>query len=322
MILGLNAQGKTNLLEAIYYCAFAKSHRQKTDEGLISFNSPFASIKCYYWKNELHHDINVYITPKQKKILVDSTPIKKRGELIGQMYVVMFCPEDLSIVKGAPSERRKFIDRSLSQLYPGYFEALSRYYIALKNRNADLKQGGKSLDAWDEQLSIYGSEINKSRIKYVEDISKLAVGIHRYMVMREKLTLTHKVDEELLSPDTYVRALLRHRDKDLRFGMTSLGPHKEDIDIAIGDMPARLYGSQGQQRTAALSLKLAELKFITEKIGEAPILLLDDVMSELDKTRQSRLMSQIEGIQSFITTTHMELAHTGDIYTMRKGQIT
>lgn len=322
VILGLNAQGKTNLLEAIYYCAFAKSHRQKNDEGLIGFNAPFASVKCYFWRSELHHNINVYLTGKQKKIVVDGTAIKKRGELIGQMYVVMFCPEDLNIVKGSPNERRRFIDRSLSQLYPKYFEALSKYYIALKNRNADLKDGGKAIDAWDEQLARYGSVINQFRVKYVDEIGRLAAGVHRFMVMREKLSLSHNISEALLKQDTYIDALKKARDKDLRFGITGIGPHKEDIDIQLLDMPARLYASQGQQRTIALSLKLAELKFITDKIGESPILLLDDVMSELDKTRQSRLMSQIEGIQSFITTTHMELAHSGDIYTMRKGEIT
>lgn len=321
VILGSNAQGKTNLLEAIYYCAFGKSHRQKTDEGLIGFDEKFASLKCYYWRNELHHNINVYLTPGQKKITIDGSAIKKRSELIGRLPVIMFCPDDLNIVKGSPSERRKYIDRGLSQLYPKYFEALSRYYAVLKNRNADLKTGGKSIDAWDEQLSACGTVINKFRRKYVEEVGRLAGGIHRYMVIKEKISLSLPVDERLLSADSYMQALFEARERDLKFGVTTIGPHKDDIDIMIMGKEAKLFGSQGQQRTVALSMKLAELKYVEKNIGESPILLLDDVMSELDKTRQSRLMSQIGGLQSFITTTHMELAHKGDIYTMRKGSI-
>lgn len=321
VIIGTNAQGKTSLLEAIYYCAFASSHRQKTDEGIIGFDAGGASIKCYYWKNGVHHNTNVLLTPMQKKIVVDMSPIKKRGDLIGQMFVVMFCPEDLSIVKGSPKERRKFIDRSLSQIYPRYFESLTKYYVALKNRNADLKMGGKTLDVWDEQLAHYGCIINKFRKEHIKEIDSLAAGVHRYMITNEKLSVRNKIDDKFLDEHSYILALQGNRGKDLRFGVTGMGPHKDDIEIFIGKMPARLYASQGQQRTAALSLKLAELKFITNKIGESPILLLDDVMSELDKGRQNRLMSQIEGIQSFVTTTHMELAHGGDVYTVRKGEI-
>lgn len=321
VILGSNAQGKTNLLEAIYYCAFGKSHRQKNDEGLIAFDAGHASLKCYFWRNELHHNINVYLTPGQKKIAVDGCAIKKRNELIGKLPVIMFCPDDLNIVKGSPGERRKYIDRGLSQLYPKYFEAISRYYDVLKNRNADLKTGAKSLDAWDEQLCLYGSAINRFRRKYVEEIGRLAGGIHRYMVIKEKISISLSIDERLLDKDTYLTALRECRDRDLKFGITSIGPHKDDIDIIIMGKEAKMYGSQGQQRTIALSMKLAELKYVEKHIGESPILLLDDVMSELDKTRQSRLMSQIQGIQSFITTTHLELAHGGDIYTMRRGSL-
>lgn len=322
VILGHNAQGKTNLLEAIYYCAFGKSHRQKTDEGLISFDSQFASLKCYYLRDELHHNINVQLNHGQKKIAVDGSAIKKRSELIGKLPVIMFCPEDLNIVKGSPGERRKYMDRGLSQLYPRYFESLSKYYAALKNRNADLKTGGKSLEAWNEQLSKYGTVINKFRQKYIEDICAKAAGIHRYMVIKEKISLALNIDTRLLEEQSYIRALEQSREKDLKLGITTIGPHKDDVEITIMGKEAKLFGSQGQQRTIALSMKLAELKYIEAHIGESPVLLLDDVMSELDKTRQSRLMSQIDGIQSFITTTHMELAHTGDIYTMRKGSIT
>lgn len=321
VILGSNAQGKTNLLEAIYYCAFGKSHRQKTDEGLIGFDEKCASLKCYFWRNELHHNINVFLTPGQKKIAVDGSPIKKRSELIGRLPVIMFCPEDLNIVKGSPGERRKYMDRGLSQLYPKYFEALSRYFAVLKNRNADLKAGGKTLEAWDEQLAIYGTVINKFRQKYIDDIGKLAGGLHRYMIIKEKISLALPLDERLLDKESYIKALYEARERDLKFGVTTIGPHKDDIDIAIMGREAKMFGSQGQQRTIAISMKLAELKYVEKNIGETPILLMDDVMSELDKTRQSRLMSQIGNFQSFITTTHMELAHHGDIYTVRKGSI-
>lgn len=321
VILGSNAQGKTNLLEAIYYCSFGKSHRQKTDEGLIGDGEKCASLKCYYVRDELHHNINVYLCGNQKKIAVDGNAIKKRSELIGKMPVIMFCPDDLNIVKGGPGERRKYVDKGLSQLYPKYFEALSRYYAVMKNRNADLKTGGKALEAWDEQLAGCGCAINKLRLKYIEDISSLAGGIHRYMVIKEKISLSLNPDERLLAEDTYIKALEDNRERDLKFGVTTIGPHKDDVEIKILGKDAKLFGSQGQQRTIALSMKLAELKYIERIMGESPILLLDDVMSELDKTRQSRLMSQIEGVQSFITTTHMELAHKGDIYTVRKGSI-
>lgn len=321
VILGANAQGKTNLLEAIYYCAFGNSHRQKTDEGLIGDNAKYASLKCNYLRSELRHSIHVYLGNEQKKIAVDSSPIKKRSELIGRLPVIMFCPDDLNIVKGSPGDRRRYMDRGLSQLYPKYFEALSRYYASLKNRNADLKAGGKALEAWDEQLCFYGTVINKFRIKYLEDIGKLAVGIHRYMVVKEKISLKLKVDERLIEREGYMQALSESRERDLKLGVTTLGPHKDDVEIQILQKDAKLFGSQGQQRTIALAMKLAELKYIEQIIGESPILLLDDVMSELDKARQSRLMSQIEGFQSFITTTHMELAHKGEIYTMSKGSL-
>ena len=142
------------------------------------------------------------------------------------------------------------------------------------------------------------------------------------MVIKEKISLALNIDTRLLEEQSYIRALEQSREKDLKLGITTIGPHKDDVEITIMGKEAKLFGSQGQQRTIALSMKLAELKYIEAHIGESPVLLLDDVMSELDKTRQSRLMSQIDGIQSFITTTHMELAHTGDIYTMRKGSIT
>ncbi|MBQ5851106.1 MAG: DNA replication/repair protein RecF [Lachnospiraceae bacterium] len=321
VILGANAQGKTNLLEAIYYCSFGKSHRQNTDDGLICDNAKYAALKCYYLRGELHHDIRVYLCEKQKKIGVDGSGIKKRNELIGKMPVIMFCPDDLNIVKGGPGERRKYIDRGLSQIYPKYFESLSRYYTVLKNRNADLKTGGKSIEAWDEQLSRYGVIINNFRLKYLEDISKMVAGIHRYMVIKEIIALSINPDERLFEEESYMKALYDSRKRDLKFGVTSLGPHKDDLKIQILGKDAKMFGSQGQQRTIALSMKLAELKYMEKMIGDSPILLLDDVMSELDKTRQSRLMSQIEGLQSFITTTHMELAHKGEIYTMRKGSL-
>lgn len=320
VIIGNNAQGKTNLLEAIYLCAFGKSHRIKQDEGLINFNKDFATVKCYFTKEELHRNITVHLNKKEKKIIVDNKAIKKRSELIGQLNCVMFCPDDLNLVKGSPGDRRKFMDKCLSQIYPKYFEALSKYFELLKYRNAELKNGGKLLDLYNENISILGALINRYRIRYIEDINKIAKTVHKGLISNENILLTYTSD--LTDKDVYLKELEKVYQKELRYQATQIGPHKEDVVIDINSTNAKMYASQGQQRSIALSLKISELNYIKNIIGETPILLLDDVMSELDKTRQQKLIKQIEGIQSFITTTHLDFSHCGDIYTMIKGNIT
>ncbi|MBQ9624915.1 MAG: DNA replication/repair protein RecF [Clostridia bacterium] len=322
VLLGKNGAGKTSLLEAIYLCSMGASHRQSTMDGLITNGQDFASVSCSYMRNDLRRDISIYLADGQKKIAVNGSPIKKRSELIGRLPAVMFSPDDLNLVKGSPSNRRKYMDKGLAQLSPKYYLALNRYYAALKNRNADLKQGGKALDAWNEQLIAYGVSINNQRLEYVNALNALTAKSHRLISAKEKTMLSLDTDKRLFTNEGYAKMLADAKERDLRFGSTGTGPHKDDIDISIGGKDAKIYASQGQQRTIAIAMKLAELFYLKEAIGESPVLLLDDVMSELDKSRQQKLMEQIEGVQAFITTTHLELSHKGEVFTVSNGTIT
>lgn len=315
-ILGQNAQGKTNLLESIYITSIGKSFRTNRDIEMICFKRDFARVYAVVYKDGYEGSVEIIIYKTGKKFVkVDGVKIKKASELLKNVYIVIFSPEDLKIVKDEPEKRRKFIDRELCQIKPSYYDNLSNYKKVLMQRNTYLKEKDiepSILDIWDIQLAKYGADVMLGRNKFIEKLNIISSEIHHNITAgKEKLSLKYATNAELLKSskeqEDYLYETLRNsRENDLRQGNTSKGPHKDDLEFYINGINARNFGSQGQQRTCALSLKLAEINIIEEETGEKPILLLDDVMSELDSFRQKFLVKSLEDIQLFITTTEMQ----------------
>jgi len=310
---GMNAQGKTNCLESIYFCAFGRPMRSNMDCDLVGFNEKAAHVRVDVQKNLANFRIDAHIerykNKSAKSLSIDRIPIKHMKELFGLLLVVMFSPEDLSLIKAGPSERRRFMDIEICQLSPVYYGDLREYFRALKQRNALLKTLQKdrsqmdSLSIWDEQLIYYGARIIKTRSGFVNRINNIAREIHFKITQnKENLQLIYAPNIS----DDYSEVMSKSHERDIIRGSTSNGIHKDDIVFTVNGISARNFGSQGQQRTAALSAKLAEIEIIKSSALETPILLLDDVLSELDKFRQQFLLTQIEGIQTLITCTGVE----------------
>ncbi|MCI8609961.1 MAG: DNA replication/repair protein RecF [Firmicutes bacterium] len=315
LILGKNAQGKTNLIESIYICSMGKSFRTNKDAEMILFGKDYGRIKVHAEKSYLPTTVDMMISKESKKsVKIDGVKIKKASELLKNLYIVIFSPEDLKIVKDEPEKRRRFIDRELSQLRPKYYENFYNFKKALIQRNAYLKEmdiNRSILDVWDMQLAKYGASIMMMRRDFIDKISQISHDIH-YSITNEKehLSIQYepniKMMENLSSQEDYYYHLIGESyGNDMRQRTTTRGPHKDDMSFLIGDIDARSYGSQGQQRTAALSLKLAELNLIREETDEDGILILDDVMSELDLERQEFLVKSLSDRQMFITTTEI-----------------
>lgn len=308
---GDNAQGKTSLLEGIYFCATGRSHKTHIDKEVINFDENEAHLQVFAYQNGLCDKIDVHLRRNLKKgIAVNNIPIKKIGELFGILHIVLFAPEDLQLIKAGPSERRKFIDLEMCQLSKVYYYDLKQYYKILKQRNNLLKeiQKNKSLKdtlfAWDSQLVEFGKKIILQRNKFVENLSEIAKDVHKNVTgEKEELKILYK--PSVLSGE-FERKLEKNVEKDIFYGTTSAGPHKDDLVFLINGFDARDYGSQGQQRTAALASKLAEIKIIEKEKGVSPVLLLDDVLSELDEKRQAFLLENIKNIQVIITCTGIE----------------
>ncbi len=313
IIYGDNAQGKTNILEALYVCATSKSHRGNKDKEIIKFNDEEAHIKVVVKKNDINYRIDMHLKKnKAKGIAVNGIPIKKAVELFGIINIVFFSPEDLNIIKDGPSERRRFIDMELSQLDKIYLSNLVNYNKVVVQRNKLLKELSYSyrkeymdtLDIWDMQLIKYGKEIITARRKFVDKINDIIGDIHnRLSGEKEELKVEYVpcVDE-----NTFEKEVINNRDKDIKLKSTSVGPHKDDCIFYINGNDVRKYGSQGQQRTAALSLKLAEIEIVKKIIHDTPVLLLDDVLSELDSNRQNFLLNSIGDIQTIVTCTGLD----------------
>ena len=313
VFMGDNAQGKTNILEAIYYCAFAKSHRTSKDKELINWNGEHAFISVDVGRERLDKRIDISILKDGKKsIRINKIKIKKIGELFGNFNVVMFSPEDLRIIKDSPGVRRKFIDMELCQLNPKYYYNLVQYNKVLNERNILLRNRSTSsemLEIYDMQLVEFGYNIIRERIKYIESLNKYAEKIHSDITSgKEKINFKYIStikDLENIKENFYT-LLEKNRSKDCDRGTTSIGPHRDDLKFYINDMNAS-FGSQGQQRSLILSLKMAEIALIKKVTEEFPILLLDDVMSELDNHRQLKLLESIdEEVQTFMTTTSLD----------------
>ena len=313
IIYGDNAQGKTNILESMYVCATSKSHRGSKDREIIRFDNDESHIKVNVKKNDMNYRIDMHLKKnKPKGIAVNGIPIKRAVELFGILNIVFFSPEDLNIIKNGPSERRRFIDMELSQLDKIYLDCLINYNKVVNQRNSLLKEyafSGRediisSLDIWDMQLVKYGNDVIKSREKFVKEINDLVKSIHTKLSGdREQLEIIY---EPCVKEQDFESELVRVRDRDLKFKCTNIGPHKDDMCFLINGMDVRKYGSQGQQRTAALSLKLAEIELVKQIIHDKPVLFLDDVLSELDSRRQNFLLDSIGNIQTMITCTGLD----------------
>lgn len=311
ILYGENAQGKTNILEAIYICGTTKSHRGSTDKEIINFNEEEAHARVILEKNSVPHRIDLHIKKnKPKGVAIDGIPIKRQGELFGMLNLVFFSPEDLYIIKNGPAERRRFIDLELCQLDKIYISQLSSYNKVLQQRNNLLKQIGNdrslmdTLNIWDEKLLEYGRRIIERRESFVIRLNDLVGEIHKKLTgQKEELRLVYEPNVRSLEFETRLKKSL---EKDLYSKMTNTGPHRDDLCFMLGDMDIRKFGSQGQQRTAALSCKLAEIDLVKSVIGENPVLLLDDVLSELDRQRQNFLLNSLGNIQTIITCTGLE----------------
>lgn len=311
ILYGNNAQGKTNALEAIYLCSTSKSHRSNKDKEIISFDADESHIKMYVERKEKEYRIDMHLKRnKSKGIAINGIPVKKASNLFGIVNVVFFSPEDLSIIKSGPSERRRFIDLELCQLDKMYVYNLTNYSKILMQRNKLLKDMyyredlKETLDIWDMQLVEYGNKIISRRREFIDQINEIINPIHSNITKDKesiKVIYNNDTDEDRFEDD-----LLKSRDRDIRTKTTNVGPHRDDMSFFNKDINIRTYGSQGQQRTVALSLKLAEIELVKKIIKDKPILLLDDVLSELDADRQNQLLNSLDDIQTIITCTGLD----------------
>lgn len=311
ILYGENAQGKTNILEAIYICGTTKSHRGSKDKEIVNFIEEEAHVRVILEKNSIPHRIDLHLKKnKAKGVAIDGIPIKRQGELFGMLNLVFFSPEDLYIIKNGPAERRRFLDLELCQLDKIYLNHLSSYNKVLMQRNNLLKQISSNrtlmdtLNVWDEKLIEYGQKIIESRNDFVINLNELVGEIHKKLTGgREELKLIYEPNVKSSDFDLKLKKSL---DRDINLKMTNIGPHRDDLSFMLGEVDIRKYGSQGQQRTAALSCKLAEIDLVKTIIKENPVLLLDDVLSELDRQRQNYLLNSIGDIQTIITCTGLE----------------
>ncbi|MCR4792206.1 MAG: DNA replication/repair protein RecF [Lachnospiraceae bacterium] len=308
---GDNAQGKTNILEAIYIAATTKSHKGSRDSEIIRFGQEEAHIRTVVETDGIPTRVDMHLrSSKTKGIAIDGTRIKKAAELMGLCKVVFFSPEDLNIVKNGPSYRRRFIDMELCQLDQFYLYNLNNYNKILNRRNQVLKDMyhdrglEDSLSVWDDQLISYGTKIIERRKKFSEELEEQIKGVHSKLSGgREDISIVY---EPSVKEEDFEECLKASRARDMKSKATAIGPHRDDFAFMNGDIDIRKYGSQGQQRTAALSLKLSEIDMMKKLSGDNPVLLLDDVLSELDRKRQGFLLDSIGDIQTFITCTGID----------------
>ncbi|MCR5754621.1 MAG: DNA replication/repair protein RecF [Acetatifactor sp.] len=311
ILYGDNAQGKTNILEAIYVSATTKSHKGSKDKEIVNFNKEEAHIRTYIEKEGIETRVDMHLRKsKSKGIAIDGQKIKKAADLLGLCNVVFFSPEDLAIIKNGPAERRRFVDMELCQLDNFYLYNLNHYNKIVNQRNKLLKDMyfhpdlKETLNIWDMQLVSYGTKIIERRRLFVEQLNEIIFDIHKKLSgEKEELVIHYEPDVEI---EDFESKMKMAQDKDIKSKMTSVGPHRDDFSFYINGLDIRKYGSQGQQRTAALSLKLSEIELVKKITKDNPILLLDDVLSELDSNRQNYLLSSIGNIQTIITCTGLE----------------
>ena len=311
ILYGDNAQGKTNILESIYLCGTTKSHRGSKDKEVIRFQEEEAHICMRIMKNGVPYKLDMHLKKnKSKGVAINGIPIHKAGELFGVANLVFFSPEDLNLIKEGPSGRRRFLDLELCQLDKIYLSDIVNYNKILNHRNKLLKdivsRPGlmETIDVWDEQLLQYGTRIIAKRRGFISQLDGLIREIHADLTGgKESLALSYEAN---VQEEAYRAVLRANREKDLKLRTTGTGPHRDDLCVKVEGFDIRKFGSQGQQRTAALSLKLSEIDLVKRMIHDTPILLLDDVLSELDGDRQEHLLDNIQQTQTFITCTGLE----------------
>ena len=334
IVIGENAQGKTNLAEAVYICSFGRSFRTNNSGELVSFGHEHGSIEALIESQEIEKKLEIILNSNGKKMISkDGKALRNMSELLNNIVVVIFSPEDLRLIKDNPEKRRNFINRDISQIRPGYYEQFRRYNEALKHKNSILKDARNQFDeatlnVYDMQLATSGFELIKYRREFIEKISEKANEIQNAISGgKENLSIKYS---ETISPTSVMNMydqIVACRERDIYNACATKGPHRDDLEFYINGKDAKKYGSQGQQRTIALSLKLAEVKIVKEVLGENPILILDDVLSELDMERQNYLINEIEDVQLFITSTDVNneilgRMHEASIFSVNKGKIT
>ena len=311
LFYGDNAQGKTNILESVYLCGTTKSHRGSKDREMILFGQDEAHIRMNLSKNGILYRIDMHLKKnKAKGIAINGIPIHKASELLGLGNFVFFSPEDLNIIKNGPSERRRFLDMELCQLNRVYLYNLMNYNKILMQRNKLLKdiwmhpEYEDTLEIWDMQMIQYGSQVIRARKEFTDQLNEIIFDIHKKLSGgREELLVVY---ENNVSEQEFEDSIRKNREKDIRLKISHTGPHRDDLSFMIRDVDIRRFGSQGQQRTTALSLKLAEIELVKKKSRDLPVLLLDDVLSELDGNRQHYLLDSISGVQTLITCTGID----------------
>ena len=311
ILYGDNAQGKTNILEAVYLSGTTKSHKGSKDKEMIRFDCEESHIRTIVEKNEKEYQIDMHLRNRGSKgVAINKLPIKKASELFGILNIVFFSPEDLNIIKNGPAERRRFLDLELCQLDKVYLSDLTKYNKILNQRNKLLKDIYfrpdliETLPVWDMQLIETGRNIINRRKVFIEELNEIIGEIHSNITGgKENIFIKYEPNiDDIFFEDE----LLKAKQKDLKLSQTTVGPHRDDMLFSIEGVDIRKYGSQGQQRTAALSLKLSEIEIVKKSIHNTPVLLLDDVLSELDSNRQNYLLNSISDIQTIITCTGLE----------------
>lgn len=337
---GENAQGKTNILEAIYLLTMGKSHRTNKYNEMVRWDENDSRICINFKKDNFDYNIDFVLKRNQKKqIKVNGVRLDKLSDILGKLNTVIFSPDHMKIIKEGPSERRRFIDTILSQTKPKYYYDFSQYLKVLAQRNILLcneKNGEvieKTLDIWDHQLIEYGSRIMRDRSMFIERIDEKAWKIDKELSGgREDFHLKYMPSISVGKYEindikkAFEKKLIESRTSDIRRKMTSYGPHRDELNLFINEKEVRNYGSQGQQRSALLSLKLSEMDYIKDETGSTPVLLLDDVFSELDKARQGFLISFIKNVQVIVTCTEYDNLYLGDksalrIFNVRGGKV-
>lgn len=318
VLCGNNAQGKTAVLEAVQLCCTGRSYRTVRDSELVRQGETAALIEAEAERSDGSHRVRmIFSTQERRRISINGKLATRSGELMGHMLGVLFSPEDLRMVKDGPSERRRFVDMELSQIKPSYYYALQRYNRALVQRGNLLRESNEKdiramLDLWDEQLAQTGAQIMLAREAFLDTLAGYAADAYREMSdgaeelnVHYKRSVNAQGDETRLEEEI-LQALFAAREIDMRRGTTSLGPHRDDVELQLANMDVRAYGSQGQQRTTALAMKLAEMRVMRDISGEWPVLMLDDVMSELDPNRRRKLLEHLPGMQTIVTCTDPE----------------
>ena len=328
LFIGPNAQGKTNLLESIHVLALTKSHRTVREKELIRWEAESAHLHAQVEKKYGEIRLDLQLSSQGKKAKLNGLEQKKLSSYVGSFNVVMFAPEDLEIVKGSPAVRRRFLDMEIAQVQPAYLHHLLQYQKTLAQRNQFLKQAlsrpgslnDTMLEVWNEQLAEHGSKIIKKRESFIDKLQLWAERTHAGITNgKERLRIRYVpsvgaedggTQDETMLFERFMVKLSHVKEQEFKRGATLVGPHRDDLVFFINDKPVQTYGSQGQQRTTALSLKLAEIELMNQETGEYPVLLLDDVLSELDPYRQTQLIETFQSkVQTFVTSTGIESVH-------------